>query len=367
MHVLFLYASTGSGHLKAARYVEEALLEKGALVTVTMTDVLSLCCYPVESFVLKAFRTLISRLPNTYRLLYRCTEKNDLFNRLAGLFFTRSIEELKRQCLSSRVNVIVCTHPLSLLFASRLKREMGPNAPGIMGIITDYEIHRFWLYPGIDRYCVPTDEMREELLQLGWDKDKVMTTGIPCPVNLNEKADGNSPEKPFWLVSGGGWGLGNLERTTKCLLKKKWASMLLVVTGENHSLYQRLKNLEKKNPDRIWVRGTIPHLYNSMKNALAVLTKPGGLTATEAMILKKPLILLDPLPGAEEKNLRYLVRHGAAIPYRTFVRQPDIIKRWQELYSKGQISAAKIDSSRIIAQWIMETAPVHPCESSESK
>lgn len=123
MHILFLYASTGSGHLKAARYVEEALLETNRPVTVANADVLSLCCYPVEAFALKAFRTLISRMPNIYRLLYRCTENNDLFNRLAGLFFTRSIDELKRKCLSSHISVIVCTHPLSLLFASRLKKK----------------------------------------------------------------------------------------------------------------------------------------------------------------------------------------------------------------------------------------------------
>lgn len=209
--------------------------------------------------------------------------------------------------------------------------------------------------------------MREELLRLGWDKDNVRVTGIPCPVNLNEETDEDSPEKPFWLVSGGGWGLGKLERTAKSLLKKKWACRLLVVAGENRSLYHRLKNLEKKNPGRIIVTGTIPSLFNPMKNALAVLTKPGGLTVTEAMILKKPLILLDPLPGAEEKNLRYLVRHGAAIPYKAFVRQPDIIERWHELHSKHQISAAKTDSSRRIAQWILETERVYTYEASESR
>jgi UDP-N-acetylglucosamine:LPS N-acetylglucosamine transferase len=92
-----------------------------------------------------------------------------------------------------------------------------------------------------------------------------------------------------------------------------------------------------------------------MKNALAVLTKPGGLTVTEAMILRKPLILLKPLPGAEEKNLDYLVRQGAAISYSTFLKQTDIIDRWHQLHSHQQGLTAKSDSSYQIARCIIET------------
>ena len=353
MHVIFLYASTGCGHLKAAEYVSEALREQNRETRISMADVLNLCYFPVESFILSMFKLLISKCPCVYRFLYRLTENNALFNRFMGMFFSRSIQALQKRCLEEDVRVIVCTHPLALLFASRLKRQLREKCPLTMGIITDYQIHRFWLYPYIDLYCVPNEEMKGELLQLGWDCDKVKVTGVPCPKELSE-ASMETGSKPFWLVSGGGWGLGSLKATAQSLLRSHVGCNLLVVTGENRSLYQRLKILEKKNPGRLTVVGTIPQLFNTMKNALAVLTKPGGLTVTEAMILKKPLILLKPLPGAEEKNLHYLIEHGAAIPYHDFLQQPEIIRQWKELYSGNQASTAKSDSSSRIAEWILE-------------
>ncbi|MBP7175928.1 MAG: hypothetical protein KBA53_06895 [Thermoclostridium sp.] len=353
MHVIFLYASTGCGHLKAAGYVREALMDMNRQMDIHMTDVLDLQYFPVESFMLSLFKLLVSKCPCVYRLLYRLTENNAWFNRFAGRFFSKSIHALKEQCLSENVKAIVCTHPLALLFASRLKRELKENCPLTVGVITDYQIHRFWLYPYIDLYCVPNSEMKEELMLLGWTDDTVKVTGVPCPINLPFD-DKITNIKPFWLVSGGGWGLGSLETTTRGLLKRYADCNLLVVTGENRSLYRRLKALEKKNTGRLTVTGTIPQLFSTMKNALAVLTKPGGLTVTEAMILKKPLILLKPLPGAEERNLDYLIRKGAAISYDRFFEEPEVIEHWQEHYTNQQDATAKSDSSTLIARWIME-------------
>jgi len=353
MHIIFLYASTGSGHLKAAGYVREALMDINGNMEIHMADVMNLCCFPVESFILNMFKMLISKCPCIYRFLYRLTENNAWFNRIAGMFFSRSIAALKERCLKENVQAVVCTHPLALLFASRLKRELKDDCPLTMGIITDYQIHRFWLYPYIDLYCVPNEEMKKELMHLGWTEDAVKVTGVPCPKELPSNKN-NGATKPFWLISGGGWGLGCLEATTRSLLKRHNSCNLMVVTGENRALYRRLKALEKRNPGRLTVAGTIPQLFNTMKNALAVLTKPGGLTVTEAMILKKPLILLKPLPGAEEKNLNYLIRKGAAVPYSRFVQDPGMIERWQEQYSRCQEEAAKSDSSVQIAKWILE-------------
>lgn len=355
MHVLFLYASTGSGHFKAAKYVEEALLMQDSGVRISMADVLNLCNFPLETLVLKMFRKLISEHPKLYRFLYRLSENNALFNRVAGLFFNRSIEELKKRCDLENVTSLVCTHPLALLFASKLRKEMKDKSPSTMGIITDYQIHRFWLYPRIDYYCVPNIEMKNELLQMGWDDINVKVTGIPCPINIPTTDFPKESQKAFWLVAGGGWGLGNLEETTRNLLKKVLNCNFLVVTGKNHLLYKKLKSLEKKNPKRLKVEGTIPHMFNVMKNALVVLTKPGGLTVTEAMILRKPLILLKPLPGAEEKNLNYLIKNGAAISYKTFIKEPDIILKWQKLFSEKQALTANNYSSHIIAWWIINT------------
>lgn len=355
MHVLFLYASTGSGHYKAASYVMQALGQKNANLRLSKADVLNLCQFSTESLILKGFRLLISRLPNIYRILYRLTENNALFNFISGLLFSGSIKKLISLCRKTDVTSIVCTHPFALLFASRLKKRLGAHSPVTMGIITDYRIHRFWLYRSIDMYFVPNMEMKKELLNLGWKDDKVYVTGIPHPVDIKRAKTVNENKHPFLLIAGGGWGLGNLEETTEKLLDIQNEFRLIIVTGKNVSLYRRLKELEKLYTGKLTVEGTIPNLYTVMKDAAAVITKPGGLTVTEAMILNKPLILLKPLPGAEERNYKFLIESNAAVSFQTFLQNPEIIRCWKEQYSKNQELIAQVNSSRNIAEQILKT------------
>ena len=205
------------------------------------------------------------------------------------------------------------------------KKKMHDTSIITMGIITDYQIHRFWLYPRIDYYCVPNMEMKEELLQMGWDDDCVQVTGIPCPrpcpkspraddlvyasnsvgttscLPSNELIYRNSVEKPgliyessvgkpeliyesnfgkhenqldmkepFCLVAGGGWGLSNLEETTYSLLKS-FKLQSICCYRKNRALFKRLKLLERKNPDRLTVQGTIPNMFSIMSSASVVL------------------------------------------------------------------------------------------------
>ncbi len=193
--------------------------------------------------------------------------------------------------------------------------------------------------------------MKHELLNLGWGNDKVFVTGIPCPVDMiNDLCEFKTP---FLLIAGGGWGLGNLEKTTEQLLNAQLHFNLVVVSGKNSLLYRRLKKLECKNTGKLTVEATLPNLYSLMKNGYGVITKPGGLTVTEAMILKKPLILLKPLPGAEEHNYEFLLEHGAAITFETFLKNPAIIMNWEKSYSEHQALVAQTNSSRMIAECIL--------------
>jgi len=47
-----------------------------------------------------------------------------------------------------------------------------------------------------------------------------------------------------------------------------------------------------------------------------VITKPGGITTSECIAMQKPMLLVNPIAGHEEENMKYLIEHGLGIaPY----------------------------------------------------
>jgi processive 1,2-diacylglycerol beta-glucosyltransferase len=61
------------------------------------------------------------------------------------------------------------------------------------------------------------------------------------------------------------------------------------------------------------VLGFVDNVFDYMHASDVLVSKPGGLTSSEALTAELPMILVRPLPGQEERNTRYLVRRHAAI------------------------------------------------------
>jgi processive 1,2-diacylglycerol beta-glucosyltransferase len=61
------------------------------------------------------------------------------------------------------------------------------------------------------------------------------------------------------------------------------------------------------------VAGFVENVYEYMRAADVLVSKPGGLTSSEALVTELPFIILRPLPGQEERNTRYLEERGVGI------------------------------------------------------
>jgi processive 1,2-diacylglycerol beta-glucosyltransferase len=96
----------------------------------------------------------------------------------------------------------------------------------------------------------------------------------------------------------------------------------VVVTGRNEELRRELAAQDRKHPTHIL--GFASNMHELMAIADLVVTKPGGLTSSEALALGKPLFILNPIPGQEAANSDFLLERGAAgkanrvedLPYR---------------------------------------------------
>ena len=96
----------------------------------------------------------------------------------------------------------------------------------------------------------------------------------------------------------------------------------LVVTGRNQDLRRELAAVDRKHPTH--VLGYASNMNELMAVADLIISKPGGLTSSEALALGKPLFILNPIPGQEAANSDFLLERGAAakanrvedLPYR---------------------------------------------------
>lgn len=129
-------------------------------------------------------------------------------------------------------------------------------------------------------------------------------------------------DSPVLLVLSGGFGMGPVAEILTELDKSPAQFQTLVVTGRNEELRRKLAAQDCKHPTHVLVFST--NMHELMVVADLIITKPGGLTTSEALAMGKPLFILNPIPGQEAANSDFLLEHGAAakanrvedLPYR---------------------------------------------------
>ncbi len=184
--------------------------------------------------------------------------------------------------------------------------------------------------PCVDLYCVAAEETKARLLARGAVARNIVATGIPISAKFSTTPDvkkvrqslGLRDDQPVVLVLSGGFGMGPVGEILVELDKVGQSFQTLVVTGRNEELRRKLSGVDRKHPTH--VLGYASNMHELMATADLIISKPGGLTSSEALALGKPLFILHPIPGQEAANSDFLLEHGAAtkvnsvedVPYR---------------------------------------------------
>jgi processive 1,2-diacylglycerol beta-glucosyltransferase len=202
-------------------------------------------------------------------------------------------------------------------------------------VSTDFQTEPPWVQPEIDAYCVGSDEAKAQLINWGVSPNRVLLCGIPIDPAFAlgfDKADllqslGLDSRRPVVLVMGGGMGPAPLDRVVEMLELCGLPLQVLVVAGHDRPLRQRLEGLKRKLALTVQVFGWTDAVPELMAVADLLVTKPGGLTTSEALAARLPMVLTYPIPGPEERHVRYLVQHGVAIEARTTEQIPQLVYR----------------------------------------
>lgn len=333
MKVLILTAATGGGHAKAAEALAECLAEKHPEWETVTADSLKCISPIVDRLVVGVYLGTVKNTPNLYGKLYDLSEKEqsltDLtlaFNRLLSYRLYSFIE-------SCRPSVIVCTHSFPLQMLSSLKRRHRISIP-VIGIVTDFVSHLFWKLDGIDALIVSHQHIKEDMMKIGIPGGIIHTFGIPVAAAFRDRPDRGSllgelglEDKTTLLIMGGSLGMGEVKGIFGSLLKCRRDLQLIAVTGWNGKLRSQLEELSQGSDKSVSVLGYSDRVHLLMGISDLIITKPGGVTVSEALVKKLPILIIPPIPGQEVRNASFLEDNGAAVRLPTGVNPEEALCR----------------------------------------
>ena len=345
MRILIATVTAGAGHLQAAAALEETWRTLHPTDEVRRVDLLSFVSPLQRKVYAEGYLKVVAHAPELWAFMFNKTDNPKLLGRLSRFrcAFARATNRRFVTFLrQSTPDVILCTHFLPLeVLGSQLatKKELSPLTACV---VTDFEAHALWMAPGIDLYCVAAEETKARLVARGVAPDKVIATGIPVAQKFSRrpnsaavrKAYGLRDDQPILLVLSGGFGMGPVAGILTALDQVEGPFQVLVVAGRNTSLRRQLAGQDRRHPTH--VLGFVNNMHELMAVADLIITKPGGLTSSEALAMGKPMVVLDPIPGQEAANSDFLLEHGAAAKVN---RIEDLPFRLRQLLGSAKLAA----------------------------
>ena len=319
--ILILTASIGSGHIRAAEAIRAALAEHEQADTmhVDVVDFMAREVSTVHYLMKRIYLTMLRFVPDLYDVFFRLAGKNTSGGIVRSAFAQVMVRTMGRIIKAYAPDLIIATHPFPEGAAALWRMRYGGTF-ALAALLTDYALHAIWLVRSVDQYFVATNTMADEMAERGFDSHTVRATGIPI-VRANyslareaaQKQAGLTEDLPTLLLMGGGLGLGGMDRTLAALEEVEQRLSILVVAARNAALEAHARSAACSSRHVIRVFSYTDQVSVLMRAADLLITKPGGLTISEAFAAGLPLLLHDPIPGPETENAIYATRRGAAV------------------------------------------------------
>ena len=323
--ILILSCNTGEGHNSCAAALKEAFDRRN--VSCDVEDGLRFVSPAVSKLVSKAHVWIYRHAPCIFRALYRFSEKHaSIFAKKSPLYIVLAsgAGALAAFVSDGGYDAVLCTH----VFAGMILREACRRHHLIVKtafVATDYTAHPSVRSCAPDLCFIPDPSLAEEFCSKAVTADRIFACGIPVCGYIYPRRDRAFARECFsipqdcrhLLVMGGSMGCGPIPQIVEKvagILKEN--QMVSVLCGTNHKL--RMSMEEKfKDHDRIRIHGFVEDLSLLMDSADLYLTKPGGLSITEAAVKNLPMVLVDAVAGCESYNRDFFLSLGIAATART--------------------------------------------------
>ena len=351
--VLVVGCSAGHGHVMAARAVAAALRERHPAFDVTEIDALEKMARWYGQGYRRAYLAMADRAPFVWRAFYAAT---DAMDSPVGHFVTRwAGRALLDACRRWRPDVVLATHFMAPEVLGKAVRQ-GRLAASLHLVVTDHDIHRMWYWPAVQQYYVASELVKARLvLRYGVPPERIAVTGIPVRRAFRDPIDlpsvrarvGLDPARPVVLFISGGFAPGPIRQSIVGIWKERRDVQVLAVCGRNERLRRAVAAVPRPSGAYLQALGFVDRPWEMLAAADLVVTKAGGMTTAECLVLGKPMIISAAIPGQEDRNTDFLLEAGAAVRAPT---TEEIRWRVARLLEEPEALAAMARAAKAVAR-----------------
>lgn len=362
MRILILSASTGGGHMRTSAAMKKYFEENRPDDVVRVVDTLEEIGHLYNKTVSEGYEIIAKTAPRFYGSVYNHTNKDTKITDIATKFQKALARKLLPLMVEFRPDVMIGVHAFCIDMASSLKIKYKMDIP-IIALITDFAPHKMYVQEGVDAYVVSNSEMVDALERFGVNRNNVQMSGIPVDSAFYNRPGkhelmikmGLNPNLKTLLLMAGSFGVRDIFKIYRDIVETDIDFQVILITGKNKRLFdefdamldntyeendRNLKNgkydkygdealaedeniTENRISNKLYAghHGIKPtrllyfvnNINEYMSIADLIVTKPGGLTVSEAIASGLPMAIFSAYPGQEEDNALFLERSGMAI------------------------------------------------------
>lgn len=320
VRVLILSCNTGEGHNSCAKAIKEVYDAHSDVCEIN--DALAFISKRFSRFISWGHSTMYRHLAWLFKWGYGYSERHPgVFHEHSAVYklLTSGSERLYQYIADGNYDTVICVHVFSSLMLTDMVKKH-PMGIKTCFVATDYTCSPSVQDSNLDVYFIPDESLTYDFEYPNIPKSKMVGSGIPIRQMFYKSTDQTeakrqfdiSPEHKHLLIMCGSMGCGPLKRLAKLLCKMLETDCeISIVCGTNQKLQKRLERKYEAH-DNFHIRGFVKDMSTLMDSADLYLTKPGGLSVSEACIKRLPMVCIDAVAGCEEYNRRYFVRMGGA-------------------------------------------------------
>lgn len=324
MKILICSVTAGEGHNSTAKAIANTFNEMG--VESYILDTYKYAAPMVGRLIADGYLFVSDKASKVFSAGYSMAERRrggtgELS--MARIFNSQYTDEMGEFITDYAPDAIMFTHPFAGLILDVLKQRGELSVPAV-GILTDFHFHPYWEECRLCDYVVtPHASLLCQARKKGFSDSAVLPFGIPVNGKFAKsmpKADARSavgldPKVKAVLLMGGSMGHGNIAAVVKRLdcMDSPEEFQIITVNGNNEENFGKVAKYRRKARREILNLGFADNVDVLMDAADMIITKPGGLTTSEALAKRLPMIIANAIPGLETRNTAFLLNQGTAM------------------------------------------------------